>query len=154
MACVALRAANQRSLLPNLCCATRPARPTTRGAPRLLLELLVQRKDYVNRGIDFDRFSVESGRAVLPLTHCIKSCLYQKGMPRQHFELLHRTVFRNDRVQAHGAGDARLPRQWRILWLHTIHEHGGLHSAALADALLRRLRGRWCTTHSTNPPSD
>src|SRR5262245_52070041 len=90
------------------CCAERFACPTTRATFRLLLELLVQRENHVNCRIDFDRLAVESGRLISPLAHRIKRGLDQERMPRHYLELLNRAVLRNDRVQAHGAGDARL----------------------------------------------
>src|SRR5208282_4012449 len=120
--------------------------PTT-GTPD---RLLVQRENHVDRGVDFDRLAIEQRRPIAPLPHRIERGLYQQWMPGEDFELLHRAILADNRVQAHGPGDARLPSQWRIHGLDSVDDHGSLYLAALLDARLRRLR-RWrSSTHATN----
>src|SRR5208282_6857480 len=103
--------------------------PTT-GTPD---RLLVQRENHVDRGVDFDRLTIEERRPIAPLPHRIERRLYQQWMPGEDFELLHRAILADNRVQAHGPGDARLPSQRRIHGLDSVDDHGSLYLAALLD---------------------
>src|SRR5580704_231447 len=121
-----------------LCRPDQRACPTTSTPDRLL----VQRENHVDRGVDFDRLVIEQRRPIAPLPHRIERGLYQQWMPGDDFELLHRAILADNRMQPHRTCDARLPSQRRIRGLDSIDDHSSLHLAALLDARLRRLR-RW-----------
>src|SRR5271170_877944 len=110
-----------------LCRPDQRACPTT-GTPD---RLLVKRENHVDRSVDFDRLVIQQGRPVLPLSHRIERGLYQQWMPGENFELLHRAVLADSRVQAHRTRDARLASQRRIGGLDSVDDHGSLHLAAL-----------------------
>src|SRR5438270_8512957 len=102
----------------------RPARPTA---------LLVERKNHVNRRVDFHRLAIQQRRLIAPPTHSIQRRLLQQGMAVQHFELLDGAGLADDGVQTHGAGDASLARQRRINRLDTVDDARGLDVAADAE---------------------
>src|SRR5580698_3777282 len=82
-----------------------PRRPHDwRSAP--YCELLVQRENHVDRGIDFHRFTVELCWLVLPLLHGVHRCANQQRMARDHFERFDRAALGNQSVKANSARDA------------------------------------------------
>src|SRR6266705_68710 len=113
----------------------RPARQTV---------LLVQRKDHVDRRVDFDRLEIEKSRLIAPLTNGVERRLLQERVAGNHFQLLNRAILADDGVQADRAGNASLAGQRRINGLNAIDDARGLHVAADADGAgwfrLRRRR--------------
>lgn len=41
----------------------------------------IELEDYVNRGIHFNRLTINQCRLIDPLPHCVQGCLLQQGMP-------------------------------------------------------------------------
>src|ERR1700731_1664970 len=121
----------------------RPARPTV---------LLVERKNHVNRRVDFHRLAIEQRRLIAPLTHGIQSGLLQQRMAVHDFKLRNGAVLTDDGVQTHGAGDAGLARQRRINRLDTVDDSRCLNVAADAErtGLLGFRRGRRSAHASDN----
>src|SRR5580692_8105847 len=117
-----------------LCRPDLRACPTT-GTPD---RLLVQRENHIDRGVHFDRLAIEQRRPITPLAHRVERGLYQQRMPGDDFELLHRAILTNNGVQAHRAGDTRLPGERRIHGLNSVDEHSRRYVAALPDARLCR----------------
>src|SRR6267378_3836015 len=109
--------------------ATRSGAPVPRRARQPAL--LVERKNHVNGGVDFDRIAIEN------------------------FELLNRAVLADDRVQTHGARDARLSSERRIYRLNTVDDAGCLDVAAYAKraSQLRFRRGRR-SAHATDDATE
>src|SRR5258706_4340862 len=120
--------------------ATRSGAPVPRPARQPVL--LVKRKNHVNGGVDFDRIAIEKSRLIAPLPDSIQRGLLQQAMAAQNFELLNRAVLADDRVQTHGARDARLASQRRINRLNAVDDTRCLNVAAYAkpasQLLLRR----------------
>src|SRR6267154_1790425 len=110
--------------------ATRSGAPVPRPARQPAL--LVERKNHVNGGVDFDRIAIEKSRLIAPLPDSIQRGLLQQGMAVQNFELLNRAVLADDRVQTHGARDARLASERRIYRLNTVDDTRCLDVAAYA----------------------
>src|SRR5580700_10164064 len=116
--------------------------------------LLIQRENHVDRCIDFDRFTVEQRRLVLPLLHGVHRCANQQRMARENFEGFDRATLGNDGVEANRAGDAGLACQRRIDRLNFVDEQRGLNAAALTDARCGRLRWWWRSAHAANHAAD
>src|SRR5229473_1664750 len=130
--------------------ATRSGAPVPRPARQPAL--LVKRKNHVNGGVDFDRIAIEKSRLVAPLPDSIQRGLLQQGMAVQNFELLNRAVLTDDRVQTHGARDARLTSERRINRLNTVDDARCLDVAAYAKRA-SQLRLRW-GRRTTHAPDD
>src|SRR5258707_1717606 len=94
--------------------------------------LLVKRKNHVNGGVHFDGIAIEKSRLIAPLPDGIQRGLLQQGMAVQDFELWNRAVLADDRVQTHGARDARLTSERRIYRLNTVDNASCLNVAAYA----------------------
>src|SRR5258706_205364 len=122
--------------------ATRSGAPVPRPARQPVL--LVKRKNHVNGGVDFDRIAIEKSRLIAPLPDSIQRGLLQQGMAVQNFELLNRAVLADDRVQTHGARDARLASERRIHRLNAVDDARCLNVAAYAKraSQLQLWRGR------------
>src|SRR6266851_3830791 len=133
--------------------ATRSGAPVPRPARQPVL--LVKRKNHVNGGVDFDRIAIEKSRLIAPLPDSIQRGLLQQGMAVQNFELLNRAVLADDRVQTHGARDARLASERRVYRLNTVDDASCLDFAAYAKraSQLRLRRGRR-SAHATDDATE
>src|SRR5229473_2636156 len=133
-------AGGNESVLQNS--ATRSGAPVPRPARQPVL--LVERKNHVNGGVHFDGIAIEKSRLIAPLPNSIQRGLLQQGMAVQDFELLNGAVLADDRVQTHGARDARLASERRVYRLNTVDDASCLNVAAYAKraSQLRLRRGR------------
>src|SRR6266849_3618691 len=144
-------AGGNESVLQNS--ATRSGAPVPRPARQPAL--LVERKNHVNGGVNLDGITIEKSRLIAPLPDSIQRGLLQQGMAVQNFELLNRAVLTDDRVQTHGARDARLTSERRINRLNTVDDTRCLDVAAYAKrASQPRLRWGRRTTHATDDATE
>src|SRR5467141_2613774 len=134
--------------------ATRSGAPVPRPARQPVL--LVERKNHVNGRVNYHGIAIEQSRLITPLTHSIQRGLLQQRMAVHDFKLLDGAVLANDGVEAHGAGDAGLARQWRIRGLNTIDNARCLDVAADAErtSLVRPRWGRRSTHTTDNAAED
>src|SRR5260370_22557472 len=121
--------------------ATRNGAPVPRPARHTVL--LVERKNHVNGGVHFDGITIEKSQLIAPLPDSIQRGLLQQGTAVQKFEWLNRAVLTDDRVQSHGARDARLTSERRINRLNTGDDTRCLDVAAYTQraSQLRLRRG-------------
>src|SRR6266436_1343066 len=78
--------------------ATRTGVPVPR--PERQTVLLVERKNHVNRRVDFHRLAIQKRGLIAPLTNRIQRRLLQERVARHDFELLNRAVLADDGMQA------------------------------------------------------
>src|SRR6266853_600415 len=113
--------------------------------------LLVERENYVNGGVHFDRIAIEKSRLIAPLTDSIQGGLLQQRMTVHDLELLNRAVLADDGVKTDGTGDAGLTSERRINRLNTVDDARGLDVAADAERTGQfRLRWRRRSAHATD----
>jgi hypothetical protein len=60
--------------------------------------LLVERENYVDGGIHFNRFAIEQRWLIAPLTNGVLRSIHQRRMTRYHRDLSYRSVLKHNDV--------------------------------------------------------
>src|SRR5580704_13011722 len=87
---------------------------------RLLAAVQAEIDNYL--GLNRYRLSIEQVRLVAPLFHGLDCGRGQHGMPADQLQILNRTFFADLRLEHDLPLDARLPRQRRIIGLHSLDQ--------------------------------
>src|SRR5580658_7821016 len=83
----------------------------------------IQLEVHVHRGFHFHRFAVQQVRPVLPLLYRVDCCLLQQRWSTHHAKILDGAALRDHRLQDHGAFDAHISSDDRILRHHFADQH-------------------------------
>jgi hypothetical protein len=95
----------------------------------------------VDRGLDFDRVSVQERRGVDVLLYRIDRRLNQQRMPAEHTSIDHVTVNSDPDTAFDDTLNACLARDWRIDWRYRLNQMRGLHRTPYHDRMRPWARG-------------